>query len=328
MTAREIPVLATAAIGHRAYHLRALGDGFVAVSADGAATVLDGDLRVVRTLSLGSRVGDVAIAPDGTTWAWVADGRLWFGEPGGPAKDAPLAEEASCRWLPSGQAVWVAAGIGDEVRVEIRGLDHHVRAAVTVPDEFGGSMVLLCEHPADDAAVLWVAAGQDGQEGWLLTDDGAGIRAERLPVDECRPPIFLPDGRSVAICDDERLVLLSWPDGLELRTLTWADVDPDAAEDHGDGPGELIGLTGDHVAWTTGNGRIRVVDLTSMAVVDEIALAGHPVRTVTELYEGLEDQNLCTDFEHAVLGAGGTVLSVHGQDTLVLSALRDWVPAR
>ncbi|MGB3438545.1 MAG: hypothetical protein WBA97_07300 [Actinophytocola sp.] len=327
MTAREVPVLATATIGHRAYHLCARGDGFVAVSADGDATVLDGELRVVGTLKLGGRVGDVAITPDGTTWAWAADGRLWLGEPGGQVTAAPLAHEASCRWLPSGQEVWVAAGTGDEVRVEIRDPDHHVRATVTVPDEFGGAMVLLCAHPADDAAVLWVAAGQDGQEAWLLTDGGAGIRAERLPVDECRPPLFLPDGRSVVLCDDDRMVLLSWPDGSEPRTLTWAEVDQEAAKDYRDGPGEVIRLTGDHVAWTTGNGRIRVVDLTTMTVVDEIVLAGHPVRTVAELYGGSEDRNPCTDFEYAVHGAGGTVLSVHGQDTLVLSALRDWSPA-
>jgi hypothetical protein len=326
VSVREIPALATVAVGHRAYHLRGSGDGFVAASAEGQVTVLDGALRVVRTFELGSRVSDLAIAPDGTTWAWAADGRLWLGAPGGPAEDVPLVDEVSCRWLPSGHGLWVAAGTGDEVRVELRGLDHHVRASVTVPDEYGGAMVLFCDHPAADAAVLWVAAGQDGQEGWVLTDLGTEIRAERLPADECRPPLFLPDGRAVALCDDERIVVLSWPDGQVLRTLPWAEVDPAAAADHGDGPGELIGLTGAHVAWTTGNGRLRVVDLAAMAVVDEVALAGHPVRTVAELY-GSEDQNLCTDFEHALPGAGGTMLSVHAQDTLVLSALRDWTPA-
>ena len=327
MTIREIPVAATTSIGHRAYHLRPCGDGFLAASAEGHATVLDGGLRVVRTLELGARLGDVAVAPDGTTWAWAVDGRLWLGEPGGSAKDAPLPHEVSCRWLPSGEAVWVAAGIGDQVRVELRDPGHHVRATVTVPDEFGGSMVLFCDHPADDAAVLWVAAGQDGQEAWVLTDLGAEIHAERLPVEECRPPLFRPDGRSVLLCDDDRVVRLSWPDGAELGELTWAEVDPEAAEDYGDGPGELIPLTGEHVAWTTGNGRIRIVDLATMAVVDEVALAGHPVRTVAEQYGSSEDRNLCTDFEQAVPGAGGTVLTVHGQDTLVLSDLRDWSPA-
>ncbi|MBB4910230.1 hypothetical protein [Actinophytocola algeriensis] len=57
-------------------------------------------------------------------------------------------------------------------------------------------------------------------------------------------------------------------------------------------------------------------------------LAGHPLRTVTDLYPSLAgDENLCADFGYSVLGAGGMVLSVHGKNTLVLSALKDWSPA-
>lgn len=35
MSVREIPALATVAVGYRAYHLRGSGDGFVAASAGG-----------------------------------------------------------------------------------------------------------------------------------------------------------------------------------------------------------------------------------------------------------------------------------------------------
>jgi hypothetical protein len=329
VTAREIPVLATATIGHRAYHVRPCGDGFAAVSAEGQVTVLDSGLRVVRRFELGERVGDVTIAPDGTTWAWAADGRLWIGEPGGPAKDTPLPDEVSCRWLPSGQEVWVAAGTGDEVLVEIRDPDHDVRAAVTVPDPFGGSMVMLCAHPRDDAVVLWVAAGQDGQQSWLVTDDGTGLDVALLPADGGLPALFGPDGSWLLAADFAKLRRLSWPGGAELGTLSWADTDPEAAADGSDEPGaDLVLLPGDHASWNTNNGRVRTVDLTTMTVVDEITLAGHPLRTVADLYPSLAgDENLCTDFGFSVLGAGGTVLSVHGKNTLVLSDLRDWSPA-
>lgn len=328
MSTREVPATATVTVDHRAYHVRPCGDGFAVVSPDGAATVLDGGLRVVRRFELGDRVGDVAVAPDGTTWAWAADGRLWIGEPGGPAKDTPLLDEVACRWLPSGRALWAAVGTGDEVLVEVRDPDHHVRAAVTVPDPFGGSMVMLCEQPHDDAVVLWVAAGQDGQQSWLLTDGGAELRADRLPADHCRPPLFLPDGRSLVVADDDRVALLSWPGGDELGELRWEEAGPEAG-DGGDGPGEVLLLPGRHVAWTTDNGRIRTVDLTTMSAVDEITVAGHPLRTAAELYPSLAgDENLCTDFEFAVPGAGGTALSVHRRTTLVLSDLRDWSPVR
>jgi hypothetical protein len=328
MSAREIPAAATVVVDHRVHHVRPCGDGFAAVSAEGAATVLDDGLRVVRRFDLGDRVGDVAIAPDGTTWAWAAGERLWIGAPGGLVKDAPLAGEVACRWLPSGRAMWVAVGTGDDVRVELRDPDHHVRAEVTVPDPLGGAMVMLCAHPRDEAAVLWVAAGQDGQESWLLTDDGAAVRAEKLPADDCAPALFLPDGRSLVAAGGDGLALLRWPDGPPLGGLRWTTADPEAAEDGSDVPGEVLLLPGGYLAWTTGSGRIRTVDRTTMSVVDEVTVAGHPLRTVADLYPSLSgDENLCTDFEYAVPGAGGTVLSVHRNDTLVLSALRDWSPA-
>ncbi|MFC4856160.1 hypothetical protein [Actinophytocola glycyrrhizae] len=328
MNTREVPVAATVRLDHRVHCVRPCAGGFAAVSADGEVTVLDKGLRVVRRLGLGGRVGDVAIARDGTAWAWAATGRLWLGEPGGLAKDVPLPDEVACRWLPSGQAVWVAIGTGDEVCVELRDPDHRVRATVTVPDPFGGSMVMLCDHPHDDAVVLWIAAGRDGQESWLLTDGATGPRAERLPAGGSRPALFLPDGRSLLTADDHRIAHVSWPDGAELGALGWADVDREAVEDGGDAPGELVLLPGGHVAWTTRSGRIRTVDLAAMSVVDEITLTGHPLRPAAALHPALAGaENLCTDFDHAVPGADGSVLTVHRADTLVLSALRDWSPA-
>jgi hypothetical protein len=308
--------------------VRSCGNGFAAVSAEGTATVLDPGLRVVGRHELGDRVGDVAIAPDGVTWAWAAGGRLWFGTPGGTAVDVPVSGQVACRWQSSGRTVWVAVGTGDEVRVELRDLGHRVLGEVTVPDPFGGAMVMLCDHPDDDAVVLWVAAGQDGQQSWLLTG-GTTPAAELLPADDCRPALFTPDGQALVAADDERLALLAWPGGTERGVLTWADADPEAAADWSDGPGEVLLLPGGLAAWTSGNGRIRTVDLATASVVDEVCLAGHPVGAIAEVYPSLAgDENPCADFEFAVPGAGGTVLSVHRRRTLVLSALADWVPAR
>lgn len=330
MTAREIPVMATATIGHRAFFGVPCGDGFAVVSREGETTVLDRGLGVVRQPSLGGAVGALAISPEGTTWAWVVHDELRIGDPAGSGwRSAPLPGEVACRWLPSRPALWVAAGTGDEVRVEIRDPGHRVARQVTVPDPFGGSAVMLCAHPRADAVVLWVAAGQDGEQSWLVTDDGAALSAVRLPADDCLPALFGPDGSWLLAASFEGLSRLSWPDSAELGTLSWADVDPEAAEDGSDAPGgDLVLLPGGHVSWSTGNGRVRVIDLTAMAVVDEITMAGHPLRTVADLYPSLAgDENPCTDFGYSVLGSGGTVLSVHRQDTLVLSALRDWSPA-
>ncbi|GAB1512751.1 cytochrome D1 domain-containing protein [Actinophytocola sp. KF-1] len=328
MSAREIPVAATVTVGHRAYFVRPRGDGYAAISAEGEVTLLDSGLGVTGRLDLGGPVDDVAVAPDGT-WAWVSGGRLWIGEPG-RAEDAPLPGEAACRWQPSGRALWVAEGTGDQVRVEVRDRGHRVARQVTVPDPFGTSMVAVCEHPRDDAVVLWVAAGQDGQQSWLVTDDGTDLAAALLPADDCLPALFGPDGDWFLAAGSARLARFSWPEPAELGGLTWEEIDPEAAEDGHDGPGaDLVLLPGGHASWSTGNGRVRVIDVTTMSVVDEITFAGHPLRTVADLYPRLAgEENLCTDFAFSALGHGGAVVSVHGQGTLVLSALRDWAPAR
>ncbi|CCH29612.1 hypothetical protein ABZ816_15310 [Actinosynnema sp. NPDC047251] len=324
--AREVPVAATAVLDHRAYYGRACGAGFALVSPDGALTVVDDRLGVVRQVDLGGPTGDLAVSADGAGWAWVVDGRLRLGDPDDPVS-VPLPGEAACRWLPSGQALWVAHGTGDHVHVEVRTPDGRVRTSVTVPDEFGGSSVMLLPHPAPDAVVLWVAAGQDGQRSWLLRDPAAPA-ADPLPADDCLPALVGPDGTWLPAADDDRLVRRSWPGGACLGTLEWAEVDPDADRDGTDLPGaDLVLLPGGAGSWSTGNGRLRTVDLTTMSVVDEIALAGHPVLTTAQLYPALaDDHSPCGDFAYSVRGRGTSVLTVHKDDVLVLSDLRDWTP--
>jgi len=316
---REIPATATVTVDHRAYLGRPCGDGFAVVSREGELTVVDARLRPQRRGELGGPVGDFDVAPDGT-WAWAGDGQLRVGD-----VHSSVDGEVACRWLPSGQALWVANGTGDEVHVTLRTPDLQVVRSVTVPDEFGDSMVALLPH--GDAVVLWVAAGQDGQQSWLISEAGT---AERLPADDCLPALFGPDGTWLLAADDARIARLTWPDGVEDGALSWDDIDPEAAGNGSDAPGaDLMLLPGGFVSWSTGNGRIRTIDLATMTVADEIALAGHPVRTVAELYPSLAgDLNPCGDFGYSVLGTGGTVLSVHGKHTLVLSRLRDWSPDR
>jgi hypothetical protein len=117
---------------------------------------------------------------------------LQVGDPAGTERiSAPLTGEAACRWSSSGQTLWVANGTGDEVRVELLTPDLRVTRAVTVPDEFGGSSV-----------VLWIAAGQDGQQSWLIRTHSTELTAELLPADDCRPALFGPDGTWLLAADD------------------------------------------------------------------------------------------------------------------------------
>lgn len=323
---REIAAAATLTVDHDAHLGRVCEDGFAVVSQEGALTVLDTRLRVVRRLDLGGPVVDLSVA-DGR-WAWVVGAQLRIGDPRDTSVSAPLDGAAACRWSPSGQALWVANSTGDEVRVESRTPEGRVTRAVTVPDSFGDSMVRLKNHPHAHAVVLWLAAGQDGQQSWLVHDDGTVLTASHLPADDCLPALFGPDGDWLLAAGDHGVAMVSWPDRAELGALSWADIDPDAEKDGSDTPGDcLMSLPGGFVSWSTGNGRLRTIDLATLSVVDEITLAGHPVRTVADLYPNLaDDTSPCGGFTYAVPRGDGTVLSVHGRNTLVLSTLRDWSP--
>jgi hypothetical protein len=310
---REVPTAATLTVDDEVYFGRVCPDGFAVVSRVGVVTVFDTALRVLRLLDLGGPLGDLSIAGD--RWAWVVDRGLHVGHPGAEIASAPLTGAPACRWATSGQALWVANGTGGEVRVELCTPGLEVVRAVTVPDAFGDSLVRLRHHPHADAVVLWIMAGSDGQQSWLVRDDGTALTATHLPADDCLPAQFGPDGDWLLAAGDAALTKVSWPGGAVLGTLAWADVDPEAAADGTDSPGDcLMALPGDVVSWSSANGRLRVIDVTTMSVVDEIVLAG--------------GQDLRGDFAYAVPRADGTVLSVHGKDTLVLSALRDWAAAR
>lgn len=324
---REVAVTAALTLDHDARFGRVCGDGFAIVSRMGLLTVLDNQLRTVRHLDLGGPVADLSVAGD--RWAWVVGSQLWTGDPRDGGVSAPLDGAAACRWSPSGQALWAANGTGDQIRVESHTPDGRVARAVTVPDSFGDSMVRLRHHPHADAVVLWIAAGQDGQQSWLIHDDGTALTASHLPADDCVPAMFGPDGDWLLAAGDHGIVMVSWPDRVELRALSWADIDPEAAKDGSDTPGDcLMPLPGGFASWSTGNGRLRTIDLATMSVVDEITLAGHPVQTVADLYPKLADDSTpCGDFTYAVPRGDGTVLSVHGENALALSTLRDWSPA-
>jgi hypothetical protein len=327
---REVPVTGSLTIDDDAYFGRVCGAGYAVVSQVGVITVIDREPRVVRSIDLGGPVGDFSVASDGVRWAWVVGDRLWVGDPGVDGLSVPLPGEAACRWQPSGQALWVANGSGDKVRVELRTPEGRVLRAVTVPDEFGESMVRLRHYPDADGILLWVAAGQDGQQSWLVLDDGTALTAEQLPADDCLPAMFGPDRTWFLTAGDDQLTKVSWPDRVERGVLTWAEIDPDGAADGSDAPGGcLMSLPGGFVSWSSGNGRLRTIDLATMSVVDEFAVAGHPVRTMAELFPTLDgDLSPCGDFDYAVPHTDGTVLSVHGRRTLVLSVLRDWSPVQ
>lgn len=173
--------------------------------------------------------------------------------------------------------------------------------------------------------VVWVAAGQDGQTAYLADDDGKMITTTEITPRDRLPPVFSPTGNAYLSAGDGRLEYLAWPSGDRIMHLSWPGAEN---EDDNDPSGSTIQwLPGGFATWSSENGRIYLVDLTTMAIVDEIIVAGHPVRTVEELYPTLVgDTTPCSDFEYAEPGPEGLILSVHARTQLAATRIADWSP--
>lgn len=286
--------------------------------------VLDVNLKVIGRIDVGAKPNDIAMAGTGALLA-IASGRTLSAveTKRGRSKWSAHGNFIGCHAV--GTSLWTAEGHDDEIEVSLRDVvTGEVTRTTRVVDPFGGSSVMFSPHPSDRSAIAWVAAGQDGQTAYLLTDTETTIEAIELAPRDCLPPIFLPDSRSYLSAGDEILEHYSWPSGERLGTVPW----PTANEDEEDGAGsDLQIIPGDYATWSSSNGRIYVVDLIEMRIVDEVTISGHPVRTVEELYPTLRgDQTPCTDFEYAEPGPEGLILTVHTSSNLVCSRVRDWSP--
>jgi hypothetical protein len=343
MTAREVATRAEITLDHGARSVRPWRDGFVVASHAGhlldrrheVVTVVDGNLHIVRRVVLEDEAYDVALADDGVTWAWIIGPWLHVGNPD-RLDDATVAEmpvygldAAQCQWMPGGRGLWVAHYAGDDVLVEIRERDLRVARRTTVPrvpTSSGFAHLRFLEHPAGDSVVLHLTEGDDSSwEGedrspsWLLTDDGAAICAKRLPLDDVGAESFGPDG-TWWIKETEhpvmRLVRISWPMATELGTLSWASIDPQAEAEFTDAPAlPLVVLPGGYAAWATQNGRIHIIDLTTMTAIDEITIAGHPLEPGWGV--DIAEEELGTDLSYAWAGNNGMILTEHkAEDTL------------
>ncbi|UQX90088.1 hypothetical protein M6D93_08820 [Jatrophihabitans telluris] len=227
-----------------------------------------------------------------------------------------------------GQVLTVRS-LGEEIGVEVRtvGASPHTLAHARFPDHFGDSEVSVHPHPLRGQAVIWVSAGQDGTQSWLAhiaepVQVGVEVQVEgqvevevevevqvevqvevevqvqvrALAAEDCGPARFGPDGRWFLACDDLVLRRISWPAQEELGVLAW----PQNTRDE-PGPDVHV-LPGGYACWPSENGRLHIIDLRRMSIVEEVVLAGHPVRTVGEIFPRLAgDDTPCSDIEATAL---------------------------
>lgn len=329
---RTLPALATLTVAAKVERVRAWAGGWLLRQAQ-AVVVVDRDLQVCATHPLA--VADAALSDDGG-WLVIADAT------GLRAVDATgttrwHADGAGLACLLHDEVVWTAQRLDrDHVELALRGrLDGEVRRSVRLVDRFHDATVWLLAGPRPGTVVVWFAAGQDGQACVLVSDAGAALVATAVPPDHACPPAFAPSGDAyLAVCGG-RLELRAWPGGEVLDECRWGGEGEDDVAAEVDGtelPGDHVDyLPGGYGVWSSQHGRLYVLDLAGLFVVDEVVIDGHPLVPAHVRYPTLVgDDAPCSDFQFAARGPGGRVLTVHGGTALVVTRLADWSvdPAR
>ena len=320
---RTITPTATTTLTERAFFARGWRAGWLVVSERGVVTVLDRDLTTTAVVDTGGPLQDATLTE---TLVCASDrGLVAHDVETGELRWQAEGTFLACRHTADGRGLWAAMLDGAKVWVTLRAPDTGaIHLAVAIDDPFGGSAAELSLHADARAVVVWLAAGQDGQAAFFVREDGAGAITTEIAPRDRSSPVFVTAGDSYLSVGDDLLEYRIWPSGEILDELEWAGEDDDP-DDHGGRA--AVYLPGGFATWPSAYGRLHVVDLTAMVVVDELVLAGHPLQPLETLHPLLAGERTpATDFEYAEPGPDGLVLTVHARTELVASRLADWSP--
>jgi hypothetical protein len=183
-------------------------------------------------------------------------------------------------------------------------------AQTELADPFGDSSFTVLTHPDREHVVIWAAAGQDGQCLFWARRDGSEIKVDPFSdLDATTPPSFNRSGdRFLAVCDANELRQYGFPQGPLLGKMRWP------FDDMGNQIGDVVLFVDPTRALLPSTAdRLYLVDLTKMAIADEISIRGHEPKRTSEVYPSLGDDGLCSDLANLALLPAGQILSVHKQ---------------
>lgn len=317
----SISPLTEVALGHRALHLAVGKSGhIVAISKEGAGSLLAPDCLKTMCFDLECHVKGVSISPSGDLLAVLDEDALSLIHLPDFVENHRLdGMFESCLFSPSGRLLWTAKRVSGEVAaIEIFETEKWQTVGNSeVADPFGDSGLMLFAQPNDAGVTLWVAAGQDGQSLYWARYADSKVTVEPFPkLMDTTPPAFDQAGRRFLVVSGGTVCLFQYPGGPELGRIAWPLED--------DPPAEMIAFLGNqHALAHSGNGRLFLLDLNRLAIVEEMQIRGHEPRPVKDLFPNLpRDLQPCTDLSTFIPLPSGTFLSLH--HALPSKSIADW----
>lgn len=305
------------------------------------ATIVSGDRKKVtlvdRNLSpkyeyqLPDEISCLAISPKGDLLAAImangnhlaivaAENQLVFEEqlPNPPVKFSHLHNKngfQDCWFDADGVRFWCMKLIEmKQVEIQIRDTSSwQIQRQLLLKDPLGaGSSFSFHPHPENHILALYAAAGQHGQQIYWLYDDGTRIHAVEVPcLYDTAPPEFHPAGGEFVVINnyDRQISRFSFPDCNLLGICECPCPDSDDWFRY-----SMCYLSDDRLLIDTVEGRMYLIDIDKMEMLDELILSGHEPRPSQELYPNLnEEEGLCSDLDCFYRFDSDRILSVHSQ---------------
>ena len=197
-----------------------------------------------------------------------------------------------CLFDKSGDHLWCSSPISEqEVEIQLRSTgDWSMAATVVVKDPYGDSHIYVFQAGQANATAIWLNAGQNGQQVYWVTKSADGLHCDEEPnVENSYWPVFSPAG-------DEFLVSTTY-DGLSryrMPTRRWGKNCrcPDRSTDWFGN--SLAYLDQNCAIIGTSNGRVFLVDVKTMRIIDEVIIEGYEPKTAEERYGLVGEKTLCT----------------------------------
>ncbi|WP_020471248.1 hypothetical protein [Zavarzinella formosa] len=297
---------------HRVEFLRgSLGNSVILASADnGHVSLIDLDLNSVRHSRPTTELRGIALHPfepliafaDDTTGSLIV--QRFDGTSVAQIESPDLAEDApewmlegfiDCHFDPDGDFLWLLASLGDDacevLLVETKGWSVVQRETIT--DDFGSCFWSFHSTGRPGLISLWMAAAQDGQVIYWLTRKGSNFTvAQEKTFGDCTSPVFSSDGSEflVLITSDLSIGRLSFPSMEELNPPLSSPDEVNSFDSF------MCYLDHENALIRAGEGRIFLIDTTTMTIKDELAIQGHEPGPFGKYFPTLSEvRGLATD---------------------------------
>jgi WD40 repeat protein len=266
-----ISPLADVALSHDTRVTAGSDSGHVAaLSAEGAASLISPDFKTVKTFTIPEDPEAAALSPDGSLLAVAAAEGITILATSTFEKSHRLNDAfLSCLFVGE-KLFWTCARFTEQtVTLEAWEPGSWTKIArVKVADPYGNSTFFLFAHPNRNSVVLFAGAGQDGQCLFWAILEGTEISVSRFEaLDEAGLPSFSPSGEEFLVTSECELHCYTYPQDLLKGRLTELDGDEE------DPIGFFVSyVDADHAVVTSMNGRLFLVDVAEMSVINEVAV--------------------------------------------------------